>query len=120
MVVKFQSGGLRDGLQTGAVIVLNPLLGALIEPYCSRASIFPWAMGKTRFPWPARGLRRVSEATDGIREGEAWSRRLLINSTFADRAFGTRNSSAYHPSNPPAKLRLYHLYRLLRRNTINY
>ena len=66
----------------------------------------------------ARGSRAMILRRRKI--GEAWSRPLLNHSSFADFAFGTRNSSAHHPSKPRAKLRLYHLCGLLKRNTINY
>lgn len=44
---------LRQSLsEAEAVLVLNPVIAALLEPYCSRVCIVPWGMDKTRFPWP--------------------------------------------------------------------
>ena len=35
-----------------AVLVLNPLVGAMLEPYARRVCVVPWGMDTTRFPWP--------------------------------------------------------------------
>jgi hypothetical protein len=51
------------------VLVLNPVIAALVEPYCSRVRIVPWGMDAARFPWPVRSRRGKAEATDGIRGG---------------------------------------------------
>jgi glycosyltransferase involved in cell wall biosynthesis len=35
-----------------AVLVLNPLIGAMLEPYARRVRVIPWGMDTARFPWP--------------------------------------------------------------------
>ncbi len=35
-----------------AVMVLNPVIEAMFEPYASRVRIVPWGMDSARFPWP--------------------------------------------------------------------
>ena len=35
-----------------AVIVLNPVIEAMLQPYASRVRIVPWGMDAARFPWP--------------------------------------------------------------------
>jgi hypothetical protein len=69
-------GKLRQSLgEAEAVLVLNLVIAALLEPYCSRVRIVPWGMDQTRFPWPAparpRAYRIKDEARDRAREGEA-------------------------------------------------
>jgi hypothetical protein len=69
-------GKLRQSLsEAEAVLVLNPVIAALLEPYCGRVRIVPWGMDQTRFPWPlpARppAYRIKDEARDRAREGEA-------------------------------------------------
>ena len=45
-------GKLRQSLmEADAVLVLNPVIAALVEPYCSRVRVVPWGMDKARFPW---------------------------------------------------------------------
>ena len=34
------------------VMVLNPVIEAMFEPYASRVRIVPWGMDSARFPWP--------------------------------------------------------------------
>ena len=51
---------LRHSLsEAEAVLVLNPVIAALVEPYCSRVRIVPWGMD-ARFRWrvPTRELAR--------------------------------------------------------------
>jgi glycosyltransferase involved in cell wall biosynthesis len=36
-----------------AVLVLNPITAAMIEPYARRVCIVPWGIDAARFPWPA-------------------------------------------------------------------
>jgi glycosyltransferase involved in cell wall biosynthesis len=44
---------LRRALQGAeAVLVLNPLIGAMLEPYARRVCVVPWGMDGARFPWP--------------------------------------------------------------------
>ena len=43
------------------MLVLNPVIAALLEPYCSRVRIVPWGMDAARFPWPARHRRGDAE-----------------------------------------------------------
>ncbi len=66
-----------------AVLVLNPITAALLEPFARRVCIVPWGIDPARFPWPAdrdgvgedsgvnggtddvtAGLRDVGEAGD--------------------------------------------------------
>ena len=35
-----------------AVLALNPVIAAMLEPYSSRVCIVPWGMDPERFPWP--------------------------------------------------------------------
>ena len=35
-----------------AVMVLNPVIEAMLEPYCGRVRLVPWGMDSARFPWP--------------------------------------------------------------------
>ncbi|HZW32276.1 MAG TPA: glycosyltransferase family 4 protein [Isosphaeraceae bacterium] len=53
---------LRWALQEAeAVLVLNPLIAALLEPYARRVRVVPWGMDPARFPWPPpEGLRGAS------------------------------------------------------------
>ena len=45
---------LRQSLQDAeAVLVLNPITAAMLEPYASRVRIVPWGIEPARFPWPA-------------------------------------------------------------------
>ena len=34
------------------MLVLNPVIAAMLEPYSSRVCIVPWGMDPARFPWP--------------------------------------------------------------------
>ena len=44
---------LRRSLQAAeAVLALNPLTAALLEPFASRVRIVPWGIDPARFPWP--------------------------------------------------------------------
>ena len=38
-----------------AVLVLNPITAALLEPFARRVCIVPWGIDPARFPWPAGG-----------------------------------------------------------------
>ncbi len=38
-----------------AVLVLNPITAALVEPFARRVCIVPWGIDPARFPWPADG-----------------------------------------------------------------
>ena len=33
-------------------MVLNPVIEAMLEPYCGRVRVVPWGMDSARFPWP--------------------------------------------------------------------
>ena len=45
---------LRRALEEAeAVLVLNPLIAALVEPYARRVCVVPWGMDPARFPWPS-------------------------------------------------------------------
>jgi hypothetical protein len=44
---------LRQSLNDAeAVLALNPVNAAMLEPYSSRVRIVPWGMDAARFPWP--------------------------------------------------------------------
>ena len=43
-----------------AVLVLNPVIAAMLEPYSSRVRIVPWGMDPARFPWPVSDGERGS------------------------------------------------------------
>jgi glycosyltransferase involved in cell wall biosynthesis len=44
---------LRRALEEAeAVLVLNPLIAALVEPYARNVRVVPWGMDPSRFPWP--------------------------------------------------------------------
>jgi hypothetical protein len=44
---------LRRALEEAeAILVLNPLIGSLLEPYARRVCVVPWGMDPARFPWP--------------------------------------------------------------------
>jgi hypothetical protein len=52
---------LRRALEEAeAVLVLNPLIAALVEPYARNVRVVPWGMDPSRFPWPPG---------DGLRDG---------------------------------------------------
>jgi hypothetical protein len=90
---------LRQSLsQAEAVLVLNPVIAALVEPYSSRVRIVPWGMDAARFPWPMRHRRGEVEATHGIREGEAPTEPRLA---MADGEAGSHGGS---PSQEPPGL----------------
>jgi hypothetical protein len=51
-----------------AVLVLNPLIAALVEPYARNVRVVPWGMDPSRFPWPpgdGLGEGRPSVALEG-------------------------------------------------------
>ena len=61
-----------------AVLVLNPITAALLEPFARRVCIVPWGIDPARFPWPAdrdevgddTGVNGGTEdVTAGIRDG---------------------------------------------------
>jgi glycosyltransferase involved in cell wall biosynthesis len=49
-----------------AVLVLNPIIAAMLEPYSSRVCIVPWGMDPERFPWPAESGRPAVGAEGGV------------------------------------------------------
>jgi glycosyltransferase involved in cell wall biosynthesis len=50
-----------------AVLVLNPLIAALLEPFARRVRVVPWGMDPARFPWPPpEGVREVDESPGGV------------------------------------------------------
>jgi glycosyltransferase involved in cell wall biosynthesis len=51
-----------------AVMVLNPVIEAMLQPYSSRVRVVPWGMDAARFPWPPRD--EPHEGVDGS-AGEA-------------------------------------------------
>ena len=62
---------LRRALEEAeAVLVLNPLVAALVEPFARNVRVVPWGMDPSRFPWPlADGLgegRPSVELEDGV------------------------------------------------------
>jgi len=46
----------RSLLEAEAVLALNPLTAAMLEPFTSRVCIVPWGIDAARFPWPAGGV----------------------------------------------------------------
>ena len=42
----------RSLSEAEAVMVLNPVIEAMLQPYASRVRIVPWGMDAARFPWP--------------------------------------------------------------------
>jgi len=42
----------RSLREAEAVLVLNPLTAAMLEPYANRVRIVPWGIDPARFPWP--------------------------------------------------------------------
>jgi glycosyltransferase involved in cell wall biosynthesis len=53
---------LRRSLQEAeAVLVLNPLTAAMLEPYARRVRIVPWGIDPARFPWPPPDEARESD-----------------------------------------------------------
>jgi len=53
-----------------AVLVLNPLIGALVEPYARSVRVVPWGMDPARFPWPPPlegGVGRPGEEEGEVR-----------------------------------------------------
>jgi glycosyltransferase involved in cell wall biosynthesis len=49
-----------------AVLALNPIIAAMLEPYSSRACIVPWGMDPARFPWPVESGRPAVGADGGV------------------------------------------------------
>jgi glycosyltransferase involved in cell wall biosynthesis len=52
-----------------AVLVLNPLIGSLLEPYARRVRVVPWGMDPARFPWPPDGGPEGGRPTVGLDGG---------------------------------------------------
>jgi glycosyltransferase involved in cell wall biosynthesis len=57
----------RSLLESEAVLVLNPLTAAVLEPYARRVCVVPWGIDAARFPWPAgdRGTARSGILSEG-------------------------------------------------------
>ena len=49
-----------------AVLVLNPVIAAMLEPYSSRVCIVPWGMDPARFPWPVNSGRPTVGEEGGV------------------------------------------------------
>ncbi len=45
-----------------AVLVLNPITAALLEPFAHRVCIVPWGIDPARFPWAADGKDYETQA----------------------------------------------------------
>jgi len=43
----------RELLEAEAVLALNPLTAAMLEPYARRVCVVPWGIDAARFPWAA-------------------------------------------------------------------
>ena len=57
---------LRRALEEAeAVLVLNPLIAALVEPYARNVRVVPWGMDPSRFPWPPGEDRRGEYRSGG-------------------------------------------------------
>ena len=64
-------------LEAEAVLALNPLTAAMLEPFASRVCIVPWGIDAGRFPW-ADGRGDGGETC-----GRAGGRRLSVPETRA-------------------------------------
>jgi glycosyltransferase involved in cell wall biosynthesis len=61
-------GKLRQSLsEAEAVLVLNPVIAAIVEPYCGHVRIVPWGMDATRFPWPVPERERAASGSEPIK-----------------------------------------------------
>jgi glycosyltransferase involved in cell wall biosynthesis len=60
----------RAFLEAEAVLVLNPVTAALVEPYARRVCVVPWGIDPARFPWAADGERMEEDTgvTSGTQE----------------------------------------------------
>ncbi len=60
---------LRRSLQKAeAVLVLNPLTAAMMEPYAKRVCVVPWGLDPARFPWAGGAAERsLDHNNDGIK-----------------------------------------------------
>jgi glycosyltransferase involved in cell wall biosynthesis len=47
----------RSLREAEAVLVLNPLTAAMLEPYAGRVCVVPWGVDGARFPWPPPEVR---------------------------------------------------------------
>jgi len=45
----------RSLLEAEAVLALNPITAAMLEPFASRVCVVPWGIDAGRFPWPVEG-----------------------------------------------------------------
>jgi glycosyltransferase involved in cell wall biosynthesis len=50
----------RSLSEAEAVVALNPVIAAMLEPYSSRVRVVPWGMDAARFPWPVSDRERGS------------------------------------------------------------
>ncbi len=50
--------------KAAAVLVLNPITAAMLEPFANRVRIVPWGIDPARFPWPASGDRDSAPGED--------------------------------------------------------
>ncbi|MGP0067525.1 MAG: glycosyltransferase, partial [Isosphaeraceae bacterium] len=72
-------------LEAEAVLALNPLTAAMLEPFSSRVRVVPWGIDPARFPWPPEpialdafsqgrlaenGYRRSNTEPGDLRSGE--------------------------------------------------
>ena len=61
---------LRRALEEAeAVLVLNPLIASLIEPFAQRVRVVPWGMDSSRFPWPQDGGKKAGDLRSSKRAG---------------------------------------------------
>ncbi len=98
---------LRRALEEAqAVLALNPLTAALLEPYARRVCVVPWGMDPARFPWPPP---EVSDGEGGSPEAGSKSGPTL--STLRPSEFGVPATPSSGPSGhlPPrgGKARLF-------------
>ncbi len=95
---------LRQSFQEAeAVLVLNPITAAMMEPFAKNVRIVPWGIDPARFPWPAgcegnaagNGLAKTSRlapdelthlrpALLAVDAGEAASSQILLDHAEAD------------------------------------
>jgi len=59
-----------------AVLALNPLTAALLEPYARRVCVVPWGMDPARFPWPPSDFYKAEGGSPeaGSKSGPTLSR----------------------------------------------
>jgi glycosyltransferase involved in cell wall biosynthesis len=53
-----------------AVLVLNPITAAMLEPFAKRVCVVPWGVDRARFPWDVHGVSDIRhDGANGLGEG---------------------------------------------------